>query len=140
MSSRAASASSTGGTLFIVATPIGNLGDVTFRSLEILRTVLLVAAEDTRVARKLFARHGIATPLVSYHARNAAAREGELLGHLAAGRASHVCGCASVKNGNSGERRYGRYKSGLAARPFMIVMKWSWGPVVNPVMPMYPMT
>jgi len=75
-----------GGTLYVVATPIGNLGDVTLRSLEILRGVPLVAAEDTRVARKLFARYGISTPLVSYHARNAAAREPELLGHLTAGR------------------------------------------------------
>ena len=75
-----------GGTLYVVATPIGNLGDVTLRSLEVLRAVPLVAAEDTRVARKLFSRFGIATPLVSYHARNAAARQPELLGHLAAGR------------------------------------------------------
>ena len=75
-----------GGTLYVVATPIGNLGDVTLRSLEVLRTASLVAAEDTRVARKLFVRFGIATPLVSYHARNAAAREPELLGRLAAGR------------------------------------------------------
>lgn len=75
-----------GGTLYVVATPIGNLGDVTLRSLEVLRSVPLVAAEDTRVARKLFARHGIGTPLVSYHARNAAAREAELLAHLGARR------------------------------------------------------
>jgi 16S rRNA (cytidine1402-2'-O)-methyltransferase len=75
-----------GGTLYVVATPIGNLGDVTLRSLDILRSVPLVAAEDTRVARRMFARHGIETPLVSYHARNAAAREAELLAHLAGGR------------------------------------------------------
>jgi len=75
-----------GGTLYVVATPIGNLGDVTLRSLDVLRSVPLVAAEDTRLARRLFARHGIDTPLVSYHARSAAAREAELLGHLAAGR------------------------------------------------------
>jgi 16S rRNA (cytidine1402-2'-O)-methyltransferase len=75
-----------GGTLYVVATPIGNLGDATLRSLEVLRAVPLVAAEDTRVARKLFTRHGISTPLVSYHARNAADRAEELLDHLAAGR------------------------------------------------------
>lgn len=75
-----------GGTLYVVATPIGNLGDVTFRSLEVLRAVPLVAAEDTRVARRLFARHGVATRLVPYHARNAATRGPELLDHLAAGR------------------------------------------------------
>jgi 16S rRNA (cytidine1402-2'-O)-methyltransferase len=73
------------GRLFVVATPIGNLGDVTLRALEVLRAVPLVAAEDTRLTRRLFARHGIATRLVSYHARNAAARGPELLAHLRGG-------------------------------------------------------
>jgi 16S rRNA (cytidine1402-2'-O)-methyltransferase len=75
----------TGGTLYVVSTPIGNLGDVTLRSLEVLRAVPLVAAEDTRLARRLFARHAIETRLVSYHARNAAAREHELVSHLESG-------------------------------------------------------
>jgi 16S rRNA (cytidine1402-2'-O)-methyltransferase len=73
------------GRLFVVATPIGNLRDVTLRALEILGTVPLVAAEDTRHTRRLFARHGLATRLVSYHARNAAARGPELLAHLRGG-------------------------------------------------------
>lgn len=73
------------GRLFVVATPIGNLGDVTLRALEVLRAVPLVAAEDTRHTRRLFARHGLATRLVSYHARNAAARGPELLAHLRGG-------------------------------------------------------
>jgi 16S rRNA (cytidine1402-2'-O)-methyltransferase len=68
-----------------VATPIGNLGDVTLRALEVLREVPLVAAEDTRLTRRLFARHAIATRLVSHHARNAAARQPELLEHLRGG-------------------------------------------------------
>jgi 16S rRNA (cytidine1402-2'-O)-methyltransferase len=68
-----------------VATPIGNLGDVTLRALEVLGSVPLVAAEDTRLTRRLFARHGLATRLVSYHARNAAARGPELLAHLRGG-------------------------------------------------------
>jgi 16S rRNA (cytidine1402-2'-O)-methyltransferase len=74
-----------GGRLFVVATPIGNLGDVTLRALEVLGNVPLVAAEDTRHTRRLFARHGLATRLVSYHARNAAARGPELLAHLRGG-------------------------------------------------------
>jgi 16S rRNA (cytidine1402-2'-O)-methyltransferase len=74
-----------GGRLFVVATPIGNLADVTLRALEVLAAVPLVAAEDTRLTRRLFARHGISTRLVSYHERNAAGREPELLAHLAAG-------------------------------------------------------
>ncbi|MFM2106081.1 MAG: SAM-dependent ribosomal ribose 2-O-methyltransferase [Chloroflexota bacterium] len=74
-----------GGRLYVVATPIGNLADVTLRALEVLRAVPLVAAEDTRLARRLFARHGIATRLVSFHARSAATRLPELIGHLAGG-------------------------------------------------------
>ena len=73
------------GRLFVVATPIGNLRDVTLRALEVLGTVPLVAAEDTRLTRRLFARHGLATRLVSYHARNAAARGPELVAHLRGG-------------------------------------------------------
>jgi 16S rRNA (cytidine1402-2'-O)-methyltransferase len=74
-----------GGRLFVVATPIGNLGDVTLRALEVLRAVPLVAAEDTRLTRRLSARHEIATRLVSYHARSAPARLEELLAGLRAG-------------------------------------------------------
>ncbi|MEZ4596926.1 MAG: 16S rRNA (cytidine(1402)-2'-O)-methyltransferase [Chloroflexota bacterium] len=74
-----------GGTLFVVATPIGNLGDVTERALTTLRSVAVVAAEDTRVTRRLWARFGIATPLVSYHARSDERRTHELLARLRAG-------------------------------------------------------
>jgi 16S rRNA (cytidine1402-2'-O)-methyltransferase len=73
------------GRLFIVATPIGNLGDVTLRALDVLRSVTLVAAEDTRHSRRLLAPHGITTHLVSFHARNAAARLPELVAHLRGG-------------------------------------------------------
>lgn len=68
-----------------MATPIGNLGDVTLRALEVLRAVPLIAAEDTRVTRRLLERHGIATRLASYHAQSGPTRERELLEHLAAG-------------------------------------------------------
>lgn len=57
-------------TLYIVATPIGNLEDITLRALRVLSEVDLIAAEDTRVTRKLLARHGLKTPLTSYHAHN----------------------------------------------------------------------
>lgn len=73
------------GTLYVVATPIGNLGDVTLRALEVLRAVSVVAAEDTRLTRRLWARHGIETPLVSFHAHSDSARTRELLARLAAG-------------------------------------------------------
>jgi len=74
-----------GGTLFVVATPIGNLGDITVRALEVLRAVPLIAAEDTRITRRLLERHEIATRTTSYHAQSGPGRERELVAHLAAG-------------------------------------------------------
>jgi len=73
------------GRLFIVATPIGNLADVSLRALEVLRDVPLIAAEDTRHSRRLLAPNAITTHLVSFHARNAEARQPELLVHLRGG-------------------------------------------------------
>ncbi len=73
------------GRLFVVATPIGNLEDVTLRALAVLGSVPLVAAEDTRLTRRLLGRHGIRARLVSFHVRNAARRLPELLAHLEAG-------------------------------------------------------
>jgi 16S rRNA (cytidine1402-2'-O)-methyltransferase len=73
------------GRLFVVATPIGNLGDVTLRALEVLRSVHLVAAEDTRISRRLLDRYEIRVRTVSFHARNAATRLPELLDHLRTG-------------------------------------------------------
>jgi len=55
------------GTLYIVATPIGNLGDITLRALETLKKVDVVLAEDTRVTKKLLSHYNIQTPLISYH-------------------------------------------------------------------------
>ena len=74
-----------GGRLYVVATPIGNLGDVTYRSLEVLAAVPLIAAEDTRIARRLLARYGIETPLTSFHARSSPSKLAELVAHLAGG-------------------------------------------------------
>jgi 16S rRNA (cytidine1402-2'-O)-methyltransferase len=75
-----------GGTLFVVATPIGNLGDVTLRALEILRSVPLVAAEDTRLTSRLLDRHEVHVRLTSFHARSAPARIATLLEHLGSGQ------------------------------------------------------
>ena len=86
MTSGSRSGEGPGGRLFVVATPIGNLGDVTLRALEVLGAVSLVAAEDTRLTRRLFERHGIATRLVPFHARSAAARLEQLLAHLRSGQ------------------------------------------------------
>lgn len=73
------------GTLYVVATPIGNLEDLTFRALRVLKEVALVAAEDTRHSRKLFQHYGITTPLTSCHAHNEAAKVESLLTRLQQG-------------------------------------------------------
>jgi 16S rRNA (cytidine1402-2'-O)-methyltransferase len=70
------------GTLYIVATPIGNLEDITLRALRVLKEVDLIAAEDTRRTRKLLSHYGLKTPLVSYHAHNQGSRGPELIRRL----------------------------------------------------------
>ena len=80
-----AAGSATGGVLFVVATPIGNLGDITLRALEVLQEVPLIAAEDTRHTRRLLDHHAITTRMTSYHARSAAGRTIALLQHLRGG-------------------------------------------------------
>jgi 16S rRNA (cytidine1402-2'-O)-methyltransferase len=73
------------GTLYVVATPIGNLGDITLRAIEVLRAVPLIAAEDTRLTRRLLDRHAIETRSVSFHARSGVRRLKELVDHLRGG-------------------------------------------------------
>src|SRR5450631_2414599 len=73
--------------LYLVATPIGNLSDVTLRALELLAGADVIACEDTRVTRKLTERYGIATPLTPYHEHNAAEARPKLLARLAEGQA-----------------------------------------------------
>ncbi len=75
------------GTLYVCGTPIGNMGDVSYRLLDTLRGVDLIAAEDTRQTSKLLARHGIATKLMSYHAHNLSGRTPEIVSKLQAGLA-----------------------------------------------------
>jgi 16S rRNA (cytidine1402-2'-O)-methyltransferase len=75
------------GGLYLVATPIGNLADVSLRALEILAGCDVIACEDTRVSRKLTERYGIATPLTPYHEHNAAEARPKLLARLARGEA-----------------------------------------------------
>lgn len=73
------------GTLYLVATPIGNLEDITGRALRILREVRLIAAEDTRQTRKLLQHYGIHTPLTSFHEHNQQAKLGGVLRALEQG-------------------------------------------------------
>jgi 16S rRNA (cytidine1402-2'-O)-methyltransferase len=74
------------GTLYLVATPIGNLEDITYRAVRTLGEVDLIACEDTRHSRKLLDHYGIAKPVVSYHEHNEASRAEELVEKLAAGK------------------------------------------------------
>jgi len=74
------------GQLFVVATPIGNLGDITYRAVEVLRDADLIAAEDTRASRRLFDRYAIKTPVISCHEYNERSVAGTLLKKLEAGK------------------------------------------------------
>lgn len=74
------------GTLYVVATPIGNLEDLTLRALRVLREVDLIAAEDTRRTRTLLARFEIATPVTSYFELNKQRKGPELIGRLQGGK------------------------------------------------------
>ncbi|MEO6864941.1 MAG: 16S rRNA (cytidine(1402)-2'-O)-methyltransferase [Gemmatimonadaceae bacterium] len=73
------------GSLFVVATPIGNLGDITFRAVEVLKSVSLVVAEDTRHSRTLLTHLGITTPMTAYHEHNEARESPRLVKRLLAG-------------------------------------------------------
>src|SRR5208283_466138 len=73
------------GVLYLVATPIGNLEDITLRAVRVLREADLIACEDTRHTRKLLDHIGISKPLVSYHEHNEAARAAELVEKLVGG-------------------------------------------------------
>jgi 16S rRNA (cytidine1402-2'-O)-methyltransferase len=73
------------GTLYLVGTPIGNLEDITFRAVRLLKEAAVIACEDTRQTRKLLDHYGIARPVVSYHEHNEAERTAKLMASLRAG-------------------------------------------------------
>ena len=73
------------GTLFVVATPIGNLEDITLRALRVLREADVIAAEDTRRTAKLLAHYSISTPTISFHEHNTRGRLPQILARLDAG-------------------------------------------------------
>ncbi|HQU93023.1 MAG TPA: SAM-dependent methyltransferase, partial [Pyrinomonadaceae bacterium] len=78
------------GTLYLVATPIGNLQDLTFRAVEVLRSADVIACEDTRHTRKLLNAFEISTKLVSYHEHNEGERADELGRMLSEGKSVAV--------------------------------------------------
>ena len=75
-----------GHTLYVVATPLGNLRDITLRAIDILGSVDVIAAEDTRVTAKLLSRHGITARMLSLHEHNERRRAGEIVALLDAGK------------------------------------------------------
>ena len=74
------------GTLYLCATPIGNLGDITFRVLDTLREVDMIAAEDTRNSRKLLTHFDIRTPMTSYHEYNKVEKAEQILAWIKEGK------------------------------------------------------
>lgn len=72
--------------LYIIATPIGNFGDITFRALEALKSVDLILSEDTRVARKLLNHFGVQKPLQSYHQHSGASKTEHIINLLREGK------------------------------------------------------
>lgn len=91
------------GTLYLVATPIGNLEDMTLRGLRVLREVSLIAAEDTRHTRKLLTHFEIATPTISYHEHSPLARRDALLEALAQGDVALVSDAGAPLISDPGE-------------------------------------
>jgi len=93
------------GTLFVVATPIGNLEDISARALRVLREVSLIAAEDTRRTAHLLARYGIQTPTTSLNEHNEAGKSSALLARLAGGESVAVVSDAGTPTvSDPGER------------------------------------
>src|SRR3990170_7399035 len=76
----------TSGTLYIVATPIGNMEDITLRAIRVLKEADLIAAEDTRHTRNLLNKYGIETPLTSYHDHNKEEKAPVLLARMLEGK------------------------------------------------------
>ena len=84
------------GSLFVVATPIGNLEDLAPRARQTLGEVDLIAAEDTRRTRRLLSHFGINTPLLALHEHNEDAQAETLVARLVAGESTRVVGCGKV--------------------------------------------
>ena len=84
------------GQLFVVGTPIGNLGDITYRAVETLKSVDFICAEDTRVTVKLLNHYGIKKPLVSYHEHSARQVSESIVSRILAGESCAVVSDAGM--------------------------------------------
>jgi 16S rRNA (cytidine1402-2'-O)-methyltransferase len=106
------------GTLFLVATPIGNLDDISARARRVLSEVSLIAAEDTRHTGRLLSKFGIETPLISYHAHNQRSRRDQLLAALAEGDVALVSDAGSPGLSDPGyDLVVAAIEAGLAVSP-----------------------
>lgn len=112
------------GTLYIVATPIGNLGDLTPRAAETFAKADFIAAEDTRVTLKLLNHLGLKKPMVSYYEHNLKERGGYILDRIEAGESCALCsdaGMPAVSDPGevirAGRTRPGAFRSARALRP-----------------------
>jgi len=97
------------GTLYVVATPIGNLADITQRAIQILKDVELIACEDTRHTRKLLQHFGINTKTTSYHEHNENQRGDD---QIQSG--CHIYGCAHAERWNEKKSRSGATDHGVS--------------------------
>ena len=97
-----------GGVLYVVATPIGNLDDITLRALKTLKTVQLVAAEDTRRTGNLLRHFNIDVPIVSVHEHNEQARVQKIVGRLQKGESVALVTDAGTPGSVGPGRRVGR--------------------------------
>ena len=90
--------------LYLVPTPIGNLGDITLRALEVLKSADIIAAEDTRHSGNLLRHFEIQKPLISYHEHNEARRTQELLERLRQGQTVAVISAVASTSGSTVRR------------------------------------
>jgi 16S rRNA (cytidine1402-2'-O)-methyltransferase len=101
------------GTLYIVATPIGNLRDLSLRALDILKSVDLIAAEDTRTSQGLLAAHGIHARLVALHEHNEAAVAARIVADLRAGKsAAYISDAGTPGISDPGAKLVGAARAG----------------------------
>lgn len=105
-------------TLYIVATPIGNLEDITVRALRVLGEVALVLCEDTRTTKKLLDRYDIHTPMLSYHAHSGEMKVDRIIAHLASGQdAALVTDAGTPAISDPGSVLVARVRTHAAAHP-----------------------
>ena len=98
------------GTLYVIGTPIGNLSDLTYRAEEILSSIDLIAAEDTRVSRKLLNHYNIDfSSMVSYHDKNEKYQAWKLIGRLLLGE--NIGNVISIENFGAGDLIETNYKN-----------------------------